>query len=73
MIAFQRIARRASTSLGVVARRIAEALIATGGGTVRGDSGGVFLQRLHSKVKKFANEMDDFSLEFLNIAERNFT
>jgi hypothetical protein len=24
-------------------------------------------------VKDFAAEMDDFSLEFLNIAERNFT
>jgi hypothetical protein len=24
-------------------------------------------------VKVFATEMDDFALEFLNIAERNFT
>jgi hypothetical protein len=24
-------------------------------------------------VKIFASEMDDFSMEFLNIAERNFT
>jgi hypothetical protein len=24
-------------------------------------------------VKAFANEMEDFSLEFLTIAERNFT
>jgi len=26
-----------------------------------------------NRVKEFANEMDDFSLEFLNISERNFT
>jgi len=25
------------------------------------------------KVKSFASDLDDFSLEFLNIAERNFT
>jgi hypothetical protein len=25
------------------------------------------------KVKGFASDLDDFSLEFLNIAERNFT
>ena len=26
-----------------------------------------------NRVKHFAAEMDDFSLEFLNISERNFT
>ena len=26
-----------------------------------------------TQVKVFASDMDDFSLEFLNIAERNFT
>ena len=32
-----------------------------------------FYNHLTSRVKRFAAEMDDFSLEFLNIAERNFT
>jgi hypothetical protein len=32
-----------------------------------------FYNHFTNKVKKFATEMDDFSLEFLNISERNFT
>ena len=28
---------------------------------------------LTNRVKIFASEMDDFAMEFLNIAERNFT
>ena len=39
----------------------------------RGDSGGALLQPLSQRVKLFASEMDDFAMEFLNIAERNFT
>ena len=31
-----------------------------------------FYNDITSAVKKFANEMDDFSMEFLTIAERNF-
>ena len=32
-----------------------------------------FYNAFTNRVKKFATEMDDFALEFLNIAERNFT
>jgi len=32
-----------------------------------------FYNQLSNRVKLFASEMDDFSMEFLNIAERNFT
>ena len=32
-----------------------------------------FYNHLSQRVKLFASEMDDFALEFLNIAERNFT
>ena len=31
------------------------------------------LKQLTSKVKAFTVTMDDFAMEFLNIAERNFT
>ena len=44
-----------------------------GRGPVRRHSGGVFLQLTSQRVKGLASEMDDFSLEFLNIVERNFT
>ena len=32
-----------------------------------------FYNALSNRVKLFSAEMDDFALEFLNIAERNFT
>ena len=32
-----------------------------------------FYNHFTTRVKGFATEMDDFSLEFLNISERNFT
>ena len=33
----------------------------------------LFYNHLTNRVKLFASEMDDFAMEFLNIAERNFT
>ena len=33
----------------------------------------LFYNSLTQRVKEFASEMDDFAMEFLNIAERNFT
>jgi biopolymer transport protein TolQ len=73
MAAFQGIGATGSTSLGVVAPGIAEALIATAAGLFAAIPAVYFYNHLTNKVKLFASEMDDFSLEFLNIAERNFT
>jgi biopolymer transport protein TolQ len=73
MVAFQRIGAAGSTSLGVVAPGIAEALIATAAGLFAAIPAVYFYNLFTNRVKKFATEMDDFSLEFLNIAERNFT
>ena len=73
MSAFQGIARVGSTNLGVVAPGIAEALIATAGGLFAAIPAVYFYNVLTQRVKLFAAEMDDFALEFLNIAERNFT
>jgi biopolymer transport protein TolQ len=73
VIAFQGIAAAGNTSLGVVAQPIAEALIATAAGLFAAIPAVYFYNHFTSKVKKFATEMDDFSLEFLNICERNFT
>ena len=71
--AFDSIGQTASTSLAVVAPGIAEALIATAAGLFAAIPAVYFYNRLAQQVKEFATGMDDFSLEFLNIAERNFT
>jgi biopolymer transport protein TolQ len=73
MMAFQNIASAGSSSLGVVAGPIAEALIATALGLFAAIPAVYFYNNLTSQIKHFANEMEDFSLEFLTIAERNFT
>ena len=73
MGAFQGIGETGSTSLGVVAPGIAEALIATAAGLFAAIPAVYFYNHLTQRVKLFVTEMEDFSLEFLNIAERNFT
>jgi biopolymer transport protein TolQ len=73
MVSFQSIGAQGSTSLGVVAPGIAEALVATAAGLFAAIPAVYFYNDITSRVKKAANEMDDFSLEFLTIAERNFT
>ena len=71
--AFQGIGAQGSTSLDVVAPGIADALIATAAGLAAAIPAVYFYNLLTQKVKALASEMDDFSLEFLNIVERNFT
>jgi biopolymer transport protein TolQ len=71
--AFQGIAESGSTSLGVVAPGIAEALVTTAAGLAAAIPAVYFYNMLTQRVKVFASDMDDFSLEFLNIVERNFT
>ena len=73
MMAFQGIARTGSTNLGVVAAPIADALVATACGLLAAIPAVYAYNALTSRVKIFASEMDDFAMEFLNIAERNFT
>ncbi|MGH9313953.1 MAG: MotA/TolQ/ExbB proton channel family protein [Vicinamibacterales bacterium] len=73
MDAFQEIGVAGSTSLGVVAPGIAQALIATAAGLFAAIPAVYFYNHLTHRVKEFTGEMDDFSLEFLNLAERNFT
>ncbi len=73
MSAFQGIGQTGSTNLGVVAPGIAEALITTAAGLFAAIPAVYFYNDLSQRVKLFASEMDDFAMEFLNIAERNFT
>ncbi len=73
MASFQGIGETGSTSLAVVAPGIAEALVATAAGLFAAIPAVYFYNDLTYKVKGFAAAMDDFSMEFLNIAERNFS
>lgn len=73
MVSFFNIGTQGSTDLAVVAPGIAEALIATAMGLFAAIPAVYFYNHFSTKVKIYASEMDDFALEFLNIAERNFT
>ena len=73
MITFNRIAVEGSTNLTVVGPGISEALIATAAGLFAAIPAVYFYNHLTHRVKELSALMDDFSLEFLNIAERNFT
>ena len=73
MSSFLSISAVGSSSLQTVGPGIAEALIATAAGLFAAIPAVFFYNHFTSRVKHFSNEMDDFSLEFLNISERNFT
>jgi len=73
MTAFQAIGAVGSSNLAVVAPGIAAALIATAGGLFAAIPAVYFYNHFTHKVRGFAAAMEDFSLEFLNISERNFT
>lgn len=72
-LAFQEIGATGSTNLSVVGPGISEALIATGAGLFAAIPAVVFYNHFVHRVKDLSAVMDDFALEFLNIAERNFT
>ena len=71
--AFHGLATGGGATLQSVAPGIAEALITTAAGLFAAIPAviayNIFLQR----IKEFATQMDDFSLEFLNMTERYFT
>jgi len=71
---FQQIgAAQGASSLAVVGPGIADALIATAAGLAAAIPAVYFYNHFTNRVKHFSAEMDDFSMEFLNISERNFT
>jgi len=73
LVAFEEIGRKGSTNLNVVAPGIADALVTTAFGLAAAIPAVLFYNHFSRRVKLFASAMDDFSMEFLNIAERNFT
>ncbi|MEO7794591.1 MAG: MotA/TolQ/ExbB proton channel family protein [Thermoanaerobaculia bacterium] len=73
MSAFEDIGRTGSTSLVAVAPGIAEALINTAAGLGAAIPALVGYNYLAGRFKHLRHQMEDFTLEFLNLTERNFT
>ncbi len=70
--AFNAIGQAGSSSLRAVAPGIADALIATAFGLAAAIPAAVAYNYFNHTIREFGARMEDFSLEFLNLAERNF-
>jgi biopolymer transport protein TolQ len=73
MIAFRHIGVSGSTSLVTVAPGIAEALVNTAAGLVAAIPALIGYNLFSNRIRAVSLEMEDFVLELLNLAERNFT
>jgi biopolymer transport protein TolQ len=72
MGAFSNIASTGSTSITAVAPGIAEALINTAAGLFAAVPALVAYNYFVQQLRRARGEMEDFTLEFLNLTERNF-
>lgn len=70
--AFQGLGSAGSASLRAVAPGISEALITTALGLAAAIPASIFFNWFGSSIREFGARMEDFSLEFMNLAERNF-
>jgi len=70
--AFLGLGNQGSTSLKNVAPGIAEALITTAVGLGAAIPAAIFYNLFNHKIREMGARMDDFALEFLNMAERSF-
>jgi biopolymer transport protein TolQ len=73
MQSFRAIGMTGSTSIAAVAPGISEALINTAAGLAAAIPAMIFYNYFMGKVREQRAGMEDFSLEFINLAERNFT
>lgn len=73
MVAFNDIALTGSASIVAVAPGIAEALINTAAGLAAAIPALVGYNYFGARLRDVRTEMEDFILEFMNLAERNFT
>ena len=69
---FMDLSTQASTSLRTVGPGISTALVATAVGLLAAIPAAIFYNILGSKIRDIGTRMDDFALEFLNMAERSF-
>jgi biopolymer transport protein TolQ len=72
MGSFGALGQGGSTSLRAVAPGISDALVATAAGLAAAIPAAVFYNYFGHIIREFGARMEDFSLEFLNLAERNF-
>ena len=61
-----------ATSLSAIAPGIAEALVATAFGLVAAIPAAIFYNIFGHRIRELGARMDDFTMEFLNLAERTF-
>lgn len=73
MVAFGNIGATGSTSITAVAPGISEALINTAAGLFAAIPALLFYNHFVQRLRQARGEMEDFTLEFLNLTERNFT
>jgi biopolymer transport protein TolQ len=73
MQSFRAIGQSGSTSIAAVAPGISEALVNTAAGLAAAIPAMVFYNYFMGKVRNQRAGMEDFALEFINLAERNFT
>jgi biopolymer transport protein TolQ len=72
MTAFMGLSTSHTSNIQAVAPGIAEALITTAFGIIVAVPAQVFYNHLATRVRELATEMENFTSEFLNIAERHF-
>lgn len=71
--AFQGLGTGTTTTIQAVAPGISEALVATAAGLFAAIPAVIFYNHFIHRLKVFGAEMDDFSIELLNLVERSFT
>ena len=72
MTSFQAIGLKGSANIAAVAPGISEALIATAAGLFAAIPAVIAYNYFVQKVKVFGPDMENFSLDFLSLVERNF-
>jgi biopolymer transport protein TolQ len=70
--AFQELGMQGNASLRAVGPGIADALIATAVGLAAAIPAAIFYNQFSHTIREIGSRMDDFALEFLNMAERSF-
>jgi biopolymer transport protein TolQ len=70
--AFQALGNAGATSLRAVAPGISEALITTAIGLAAAIPAAIFYNIFGSRIKEIGTRMEDFAIEFQNLAERDF-
>jgi biopolymer transport protein TolQ len=70
--AFHGLGKMGSTSLSAVGPGIAQALVATAVGLFAAIPAALFYNLFGSRIREIGARLDDFAMEFLNLAERSF-